>query len=114
MRIAPLISWILWASLFVAAGCESQSRLECVASDGCEVGFACESGACLELCNTSFDCASRAEECRDGLCHPTSGAECDSDGACADPGPCAFLEEAYCLEGACHYAPRVLGTECED
>ncbi len=99
-----VLKTILVATWFVFAlwGCSGGSDTACgEQEDGCPAGFICSDSACLQVCNTSEDCAS-SEACIENLCQRY-------DEYCSLSSDC----EAgwYCLEGSC--APQTpLGQQC--
>ncbi|MBN1962562.1 MAG: YncE family protein [Deltaproteobacteria bacterium] len=65
------------------------------------------------LCNTEFDCPSKAYKCDDGYCR-LGGNECEQDDNCQSPvTSCQLLAGAYCKAGYCVYELQTAGSACQ-
>jgi hypothetical protein len=79
---------------------------------GCEPGFVCRDGGCLQVCVYSEDCLNSNELCIDGTCAAVIGALCDDDVDCG----AGRLDEAKCLDTTAQTTcqGRNLNVRCVD
>ena len=101
MKVFKISLMALWVALG-SGGCSSGASSACGAqADGCPAGYICSESACLQVCNSSDDCAS-SEACIANLCQRY-------DEYCSVSSDCE--SGWYCLEGSC--APQTpLGQQC--
>jgi len=118
-----------------ASGVACDDGNACTGGDACNGAGAC-AGSAISCSSPPGQCYVAAGTCSGGTCdyeHKAAGAECNDGDACtvgevcngaggcagtlvsctSPPGQC-YEAAGTCSEGACTYAPKAVGTACDD